>query len=284
MACSCSALIALVMTLAALISAILAFAVPLWLHNDTDLSLNTPFFQGQGHVQYGVGVWGICMELTSNAPVQQLKDMTQCLMFYTDSSITTLLEDQFNANLKGVDYALCDYYQNEADLFGQVDTIANTLGIDIPPEFLERTCGTLGKFTLAFSVLSFCAGTIMLLVLILGIMCCKKKSRFVSFAGILGYTTGIFCTVTWILWISQSSQLRDTTNSSYAASFYLSIVGMLLFFCAGFLSHRHVRSGKQQELQRAANVYHAAPATQKASGGQPMTAQPIVGGGQQPIV
>ena len=258
MTCSCSAIFALLFTFLAVILTTTSFALPLWTRNTASFSLGIPpLFDAKANVQYSLGLWGLCIDSTTEQTVfTNENQVKQCIHYYSSSSLSTFVDDKFDTDLEEYnDYALCTYYADNTVIFEDIQNVVNVLGINVPSTFFEKTCGHLGKSTLVFGILSFVSGVFILLLLLFGMVCCKQSSKCVSMAALLAYGAGVLTATTWILWIIQSRTVRSSTASVLAVSFSLSVVAMCFYFLAGYLIFRHVRLGKEKEQASSQTVF-----------------------------
>lgn len=268
MGCTCVGLGSIIFSGLAVVLATIALGLPYWSSSQDVTNTNEDILKVEKS-DFGAGVWGICGNVEFKPNSTSTLSLDNCYMFYSKKTFVVTgnsNEQEFEEEIASD--SLCTLYNDDNRI---AFDIMNNFGLEQSTlfEFLDKSCGGLGKGALATTVLGMCFGAAMFVILLLSITCCKKESCLTSFAASMGTLAFIFMLCSFPLWIAQSKPLHDSevVGAKYSVSFYFAIFSTLFFLIATILSYKHMAKGRNEKKQEEeASSYQNAGAPPTATG------------------
>ncbi|KAG9416194.1 hypothetical protein AC1031_000593 [Aphanomyces cochlioides] len=241
MTCSCSAIVSIIVALTAVSLSSIALGLPLW-------SCSTSFTDAAkdlgvlGNVKFSVGVWGFCLNADYDIMGGTTKmTLDQCFAFYSPRDMSNALKINGSAAAVSMNSSFFDTKQSLCDLpiDGSNMTLLTSFSATEYSAFMTKTCGSLGKSSLAFAVLSSGFGALTLISLLFFITCCSAKSCFVTMAKVLALLAFASSAVAFCCWIGQTRDInRSTTPFSVSFAFEIAATALYLLTFIAITIHQ----------------------------------------------
>jgi len=259
MGCSCAGFTSIILTTVSLIFAAISLGLPYWTVDKTSIEDQIDAVQASLSYDYNVGVWGICNNV--KVDFQDIGESRgQCYFFYSGSVDGFIVGNNGAITVDSYDGSICDLYAEASPFFEAM----NYFGIPKSNfnEFMDRSCGSIGKTTIAFTVITVILPVIMLVMLSLGVTCCKKNSFMNVISMWLGVLAFISSVVSFSMWLHQSNPI----DGSLSWGFALEVITAFLFGLTTFSIYRHVRKARfenkpNQELAQHLDTSAPMPAS-----------------------
>lgn len=238
MACSAIGLVSIICAILGMTFSWLSFGLPLWSANGGLLNRASRVAKAQ----FSAGVWGVCtgIEIKHNKQNSSI-NVDKCHLYYTSQKAV----DYVNATADN--HTALEAIDIDESLCGRWTAVNQTqLPVNLPltPEFLDATCGKLGKATLVMAVFAPSFGTLVTIFLLLGVTCCKKKSFVIRLGAVSAMLSCIFTSITIALWVKQSKSLHhEHHNTRFSVSFFMAIAACVFFFAAKITALKHAAKG-----------------------------------------
>lgn len=237
---------------------IVMFIMPAWSKNDTVNSLWTNDLM---RIDFSAGLWGFCSDFELYPGTSPAGGSSSFSQYYYFHSPIDYNRTEINANFTDSfsDYSVCDGYRESEEASEDVlleysRAMAFVAGLDETTfaEFLSKSCGSLGNASIAFGAISMSVGALAVILLTLGIACCKTKSAVLMLGRVLTLVAIVSTLLTFILWLTQSSTLNDKdyyVGRSWA--FGLSVTAAVLhYFGLVFVAAHRLTGTNERQLGR----------------------------------
>ncbi|EQC35698.1 hypothetical protein SDRG_06978 [Saprolegnia diclina VS20] len=247
MACSWTGLLAIFLSVAALTLATIALAIPMW--SSTVIPGDIKNATAYQNVKFTTGVWGYCVnaDFGSSGIV-----LDQCFSFYRTAGAGGELKMNGSSVTKiAIGLDVCSEYLNTNSSTAMISTRIAGMDKDAFYGFMDKSCGSLGKVTLAFATLGMAFGLLSVLSLVLFVTCCAATSRFVTFASIFTLATFGSTLIAFCCWAGQVQPLGGYV--SYGAGFGLEIASFVLALAA-FVAIKLHQSYGEKALIKEPNI------------------------------
>ncbi|RHY34261.1 hypothetical protein DYB32_001064 [Aphanomyces invadans] len=245
MPCNASGTISLALAVTALSLSSIALGLPMWSSSSPlhDVAKDIPGMLQ--HIRFTVGVWGYCINADLTQEYNHIT-LDQCFSFYSSRDISNALHINGTAVAATLNNAAVDMISTHAAICDLPDlgSATATLTPLSPSEytgFISRSCGSLGKVTLAFAALSTAFGALTLLFLVLFITCCTTMLCIASFSkcfALLSIASSVVALVGWI------TQAKDLTSASLGVSFAFEVAAAVLYVLTFVAIVYHEKNGK----------------------------------------
>ncbi|OQR94884.1 hypothetical protein ACHHYP_00842 [Achlya hypogyna] len=232
MACSWTGLLAIFLSAAALVLATVGLAMPFW--SSTVDSTRLASASAYKNVQFTTGVWGFCVNADLNISSDHVQ-LDQCFSFYraTDLSEAIKVNGSMTSNpyyTLGITAGVCSTYQDANSSAFNLGAKYAGLGNAPFKEFMDKSCGAIGKASLAFATLAMGFGLLSVTTLVFFVTCCGARSCYMTLAKTFTLLACVSSLIAFCCWTGQVHSLGGAIG--YGASFGLEIASFVLSFVA----------------------------------------------------
>jgi hypothetical protein len=223
-----------------------AAGLPLWSIKASNNLAGTP------SATFTAGVWGYCTEISfSNQGHQSLalsvETSGQCNLFYSgNKNVRVDLSNNNNTIVSPKPGACTTFAEDngaEKRLFATVDGM---ISLKVFDDFLDKTCGSQGKLTISFAMLSPIFGVLGAILLFVGVCCAKNRSCIVAFAAFMSGLAAIFSIIAFVTW---NQQRPYGANFNLGASYYMSVGGTVFYLTSCFFVMVHMQQGRKDNVK-----------------------------------
>ncbi|RHY04829.1 hypothetical protein DYB25_010895 [Aphanomyces astaci] len=151
------------------------------------------------------------------------------------------------------DMAICSYYfahQGANKAAKEISIMTGTSWVDID-FFLQSTCGSLGKASIAMAVLFLALTFFTLVALVFVVFCCKHQMWLITFARVSTTLAAISSGVLTFCLMSQVKGIKsagDGVDVRYGFCFYFEWVGLFFVLVGSWCIEKHAMSQKAKKV------------------------------------
>ncbi|RHY30578.1 hypothetical protein DYB32_006979 [Aphanomyces invadans] len=151
------------------------------------------------------------------------------------------------------DLAICAYYfanQEGNNAAKEISIMTGMAWVDVD-FFLQSTCGSLGKASIAMSILFVALTFLTLVALICVVLCCKQQLWLVTFSRVSSTLAAICSGVLTFCLMSQAKGIKsggDGVDVRYGFCFYFEWVGLFFVLVGSWCIEKHALSQKTKKV------------------------------------
>ncbi|ETW08412.1 hypothetical protein H310_00997 [Aphanomyces invadans] len=242
MACSTTGVVAVLVMAAALIFSTLSLLAPNWSMSESPMYPLTD-------VKFSTGVWGYCVNAEYNTGSNLSSHAVDtCFSFYSAGRIAlnrTMNSPHIRRHSDtAARQSVCDVLRSSTDPVDEnLTSFVSVTGIDAAAfrSFLVLSCGSVGKSSLALSLMSVFFGIVALFGSIGLVVCCPLKSCLVSFTKAASLGASLCSLVAFSCWLAQASPLNKV-GVHPGSCFVVEILACVTFLGANVALNHHAIS------------------------------------------
>ncbi|KAG9415204.1 hypothetical protein AC1031_008645 [Aphanomyces cochlioides] len=232
--------------------AFICLITPAWF---TNTGLSVQHLTVIQHADTNIGLIGMCFDVQFKNDTQNL-GITACYPFYGGDGgdysyvghTSTPSFQQHKSNL-----GICSYYHandvnNKASKELSVMTGMAWIDIDF---FIQSTCGSLGKASIAMAVLFLVLTFASLVTLVFVVFCCKNHLWLITFSRVCSTLAAISSVVLSFCVMSQVKGIKsagDGVDVRYGFCFYFEWLGLVLTIFGAWCIEKHTLAQKTQKV------------------------------------
>ncbi|CAK4071523.1 unnamed protein product [Aphanomyces euteiches] len=232
MGCATTGIVAILVFGAALIFSALSLLAPNWSMTESPMDPLTD-------IKFSTGVWGYCVNAKFNTGANLSSTMVDtCYGFYFGGKIP--LNSSSNLReVNGTHRTVCDALDSDSDLAQFMDVT----GVDATAfrSFLVLSCGSVGRSSFAFALLSTFFGVIAFLTSILFVICFPVKSCLMSFLKAITFGAALSSLIAFSCWLAQTKPLAKV-GMHPGSCFVIEILACACFLGAYVAMNHHAAS------------------------------------------